>query len=177
MENFDHKVERLKDILKGKENPFLTPPSYFDDLSGAIFKKIEALPDFNNAPQSSPFAVPDGYFENLPSQIAEKVITSKNTRNPSWLANILRPTIAIPFAFASIIVIACIIYFNQNKNSQIPEQEFTSDDLNESNYLLNIDESVFVDLISFENTNIKTDSLEEYLMDNEIDVAQLENEL
>ena len=163
------------------ENKWSEVASSRHDWYRVIYPEFEAiLLKYENGDQSRRKVARDsvyGYFENLSSQIAEKVIASKNTRNPSWLANILRPTIAIPFAFASIIVIACIIYFNQNKNSQFPEQEFTSDDLNESNYLLNIDESVFVDLISFENTNIKTDSMEEYLMDNEIDVAQLENEL
>lgn len=178
MENFNYKEEeRLKELLKGNENPFSTPPSYFDNLSGDILHKIETLPDFNGVAPTTPFGVPDHYFENLSTQITDRVIASKNARKPSLLASLFRPTIAIPLAFASIVLIASIIYFNQNKNINLPVQEFTSEDLDESDFLQNIDESVFVDLITFDNTNIKEDSLEEYLLDNEIDISQLENEL
>ena len=169
--------EKLKELLKGHENPFLTPNSYFENLSDSIIQRVYAQPDFNVKAATSPFAVPDGYFENLSSQISNKVIASKTLRRPFWLSNIFRPAFSIPIAFASIIFIASLLYLSQNKNIPITDQEITLEDFNESDYLQNIDESVFVDLITFDNTNTKDDSIVEYLLENEIDVVQLVNEL
>lgn len=172
----DIEEEKLRELLKGKDNPFTIPSSYFEKLPDNIMDKINSLPDFENKAINNPFIVPDGYFENLPSEISVK-ITSQKSKLYTWLNNLQRPRIAIPIAFATIILLAGLFFYKQSTYTKSTQQEITADDVRNSTYMFNMDEDLFVDVLSNQNDSETDESLEQYLIDNNIDLSQIENKL
>ncbi len=167
--------EKLRNILKGN-NPFNVPPAYFEDLPGKMMEQINTLPDFNKHSIINPFNVPDGYFENLPSIVSENILIRKS-KLELWLSSIQRPRIAIPIAFATIIILAGLFYYKQSSVSNLPVQELTAEDLSNSSYIQSIDEDFFVDVLAGQTIDNSNESIEQYLIDNNIEINQIENKL
>lgn len=172
----DIEEEKLRELLKGIDNSFTVPPGYFEKLPDNIMDKINSLPDFEKKAVNNPFIVPDGYFENLPSEISVK-ITSQKSILYTWLNNLQRPRIAIPIAFATIILLAGLFFYQQSTYTKSTQQEITADEISNSTYMFSIDEDLFVDVLSNQNDNVSDESLEQYLIDNNIDLSQIENKL
>jgi hypothetical protein len=167
--------ENLRDILNGNENSFNVPKDYFENLPDEIMKRVNELPDFEKTSNENPFEVPANYFENLPNIVSEKITSRK--KSSSIVIRILRPAVLVPLSFAAIITIF-FIYLSSVKNISTPsEKEFTADDLKNSTYFQSIDEDLLVEMLPMEYTIASEDSLEQYLIDNNIDISQLENEL
>lgn len=167
--------EKLRKALKGNE-PFNVPPAYFDELPGKIMDQINTLPDFSKNAQINPFIVPDGYFENLPSIVSENILVQKS-KLELWLSSIQRPRIAIPIAFATIILLVGLFFYKQSSVSIVPVQELTAEDLSNSNFIQSIDEDYIVDIIANQTTDNSDESIEQYLIDNNIELTQIENKL
>ena len=167
--------EKLRKALKGNE-PFNVPPAYFDELPGKIMDQINTLPDFSKNAQINPFTVPDGYFENLPAIVSENILNQKS-KLELWLSSIQRPRIAIPIAFATIILLAGLFFYKQSSISNLPVQELTAEDLSNSNFIQSIDEDFFVDVLANQSTDNSDESIEQYLIDNNIEIIQIENKL
>lgn len=167
--------EKLRNILKGN-NPFNVPPAYFEDLPGKMMEQINTLPDFNKHSIINPFNVPDGYFENLPSIVSENILIRKS-KLELWLSSIQRPRIAIPIAFATIIILAGLFYYKQSSVSNLPVHELTAEDLSNSSYIQSIDEDFFVDVLAGQTIDNSNESIEQYLIDNNIEINQIENKL
>ncbi len=171
----DKPEEKLRTIAGKNENSFSVPDGYFEKLPGEIMDKINALPDFEKTAAINPFLVPEGYFENLPNAISGK-ITAKKTIAQSWLNIFSRPRFVIPAAFATIVILAGLFFFKQ-KNTTLPYQEITAEDLKNSTYLQSIDEDLFVEILSTRNSVPTDETFEEYLIDNHVDLSQIENKL
>lgn len=171
----NNEEERLRAALNGK-SPFNVPSGYFEELQGKIMNQINELPDFDKTALVNPFVVPDGYFENLPSAIAGKIVERKS-KLETWLSGIQRPRIAIPIAFATIIMLTGIYFYKQKNIVVLPIQEFTFDDFENSTYIQSIDEELFVDVIAGQKDIITDESIEQYLLDNNIELTQIENKL
>ena len=167
--------EKLRITLNGN-NPFNVPPAYFENLHGKIMDQINTLPDFNKNAQINPFAVPDGYFENLPSIVSENILTRKS-KLELWLSSIQRPRIAIPIAFATLILLAGLFFYKQSSVSNMPVQQLTAEDLSNSNFIQSIDEDFFVEVLADQTSDNSDESIEQYLIDNNIDINQIENKL
>lgn len=167
--------EKLRKALKGNE-PFNVPPAYFDELPGKIMDQINTLPDLSKNAQINPFIVPDGYFENLPSIVSENILVQKS-KLELWLSSIQRPRIAIPIAFATIILLVGLFFYKQSSVSNVPVQELTAEDLSNSNFIQSIDEDYIVDIIANQTTDNSDESIEQYLIDNNVELTQIENKL
>ena len=167
---------KLQNLLKKNENSFSIPEGYFENLPGKIMDQIIALPDFETPAVINPFHAPEGYFETLPLSISEKIIAKKPTLY-SWINNLQRPRIAIPIAFATVLFLAILFIIKQQTVKSDNIQEFTIDDLKNSTYIQCMDEDLFVDFISTQNVSKSDDSFEQYLIDNNIELTQIENKL
>ena len=168
--------EQLRVAIKGNENFFTVPSGYFDELSEKVFAQIEALPDFDKSSPANPFEVPNNYFENLPSIVSERIVKRKS-RLEIWLSEIQRPRIAIPIAFATLIILAGIFFMKQKSIVNHQSQEISVEDLRNSTYIQAIDEDLFVDVLASQKEITSDDSLEQYLIDNNIELTQIENNL
>ncbi len=174
-ENSEEKA--LKNLLNGAENSFKVPDGYFEMLSSKIMDKIDSQPDFNKSSEVNPFSVPEGYFEKLPIQIGDRISTSAKHSFPSFIANLKRPRFAIPIGFASLVLIALVVLFSQKKLSVQHEKEISYDELENSSYFDSFDEDLLLGMVPTQNTEAADDSLEQYLLDNNIEISQIENEL
>jgi len=171
----DNREDKLRELLGKNENTFSVPTDYFEKLPGEIMDKINTLPDFEKSAVTNPFKVPDNYFEKLPIAVSEKIAAGKSSFLP-WLNFMNRPRFVIPAAFATIVILAGLFFFTQ-RNTTTPFQEITFEDLKNSTYLQSMDEDLFVEVLSAQNEITSDESLEQYLIDNNIDLSQIENKL
>lgn len=167
--------DKLRATLKGN-SPFNVPSGYFEELPEKIMIQIDGLPDFEKTSVINPFAVPEGYFENLPSTLAGKIATRKS-KLESWLSSLQRPRIAIPIAFATVFILAGLFFYKQQCIITPLIQELSADDLRNSSYIQSIDEELFVDVLASQIDLNMDESFEQYLIDNNIELTQLENKL
>lgn len=174
-ENSDEKA--LKNLLNGKENSFIVPNGYFEELPSKILDRIDALPDFNTSSEINPFAVPEDYFEKLPHIISDRISATRKSAFPSFLVNLKLPRFSIPIGIASIIIIAIVVLFSQKKITVQPEKEISCDDLKNSSYFESFDEDLLVGMIPAQDIEAADDSLEQYLIDNNIEISQIETAL
>ena len=177
MENLSNsEEEKLRTALKGKVNPFEVPSCYFEELPGKISAQLNSLPDFEKTSVVNPFKVPTNYFENLSEEISRKLNT-KNQKVHSCIDRLFRPRIAIPVAFATIVIIAGLFFYKQRVNSLPIQEEFTVEDLNNSYFLETIDEGLIADALDNQKIDTLYDDYEQYLIDNNIEISQIENAL
>ncbi|MBL0103805.1 MAG: hypothetical protein IPP51_08655 [Bacteroidetes bacterium] len=180
----DNIDENLRKLLEKSDSsaPFRVPDNYFEAFPGQMDKIISQLPDFEKSPAVNPFSVPDGYFEQLPLQINEAILASdKKTR--SWkeiLIAALRPSISIPSVLTVSLAITAFFFFTKIHRIDVPAySEISNEEFNSSTIALEVDESTLIQVLTDENieTSSIEDSYEEYLLDNNIDITQLEKKL
>lgn len=137
--------------------------------------------------KKNPFEVPDGYFDSFSSKLQDKIAAEK--KQSAWSAifdTIIKPKIAIPI-LASVCLVAVGIKFMYKPSATInaTNSEVTYSDLSQSSYFHEIDESTLTEALyssnEIANHNAKTESdnnhIENYLIDNNIDAAELESAL
>jgi hypothetical protein len=162
---------RLSELKR--ENPFQVPDSYFDSLADNIQQQIQVLPDFDKVAAQNPFNVPEGYFDSLPTAIQQRIIDERSERISvgRWIASVLfRPKFAVAFASVAVLLVFSVRYFSRTINVSSTASEISYTDL---------DESVLYDALAEQSnsTTQKDESIEDYLIDNHIDVSQLTEHL
>lgn len=165
-----------------KENPFSIPENYFESLADNIQQKIQAIPDLERTKKENPFLVPPDYFDALPTTIQQRIVDSKKKERVfgEWISFALRPKYALAFASIVILLVFGIRYIRKQTILETPEKYITLEDLQNSTYVAELDESMLIELIEQQNKNnsVQEDnSIEQYLIDNGIEVAQIENHL
>lgn len=160
--------------------------AYFDGFSSKLQNRINDIEDIKafaptllEIPKYNPFEVPADYFDELPTIVQECILESKNKRSRfEWIILLLKPRFAFPMIVILFITIAGINYMNKNAELKNTEEELSLED-----HLYYIDEIEIIDQLtadaSIEAENVSTDesSIENYLLDNNIDESNLNNEL
>ena len=194
--NDDHNISNEDNDLNGmapklsklsSNNPFNPSDSYFDSFTSKLQNRIDdeeeikaLAPTLLSIDKYNPFEVPKDYFEELPTIVQERVIESKKkSAGLEWLILLFRPRFAIPMIITIFIAIAGINYFINKSVKNIESAEELS--LEDNLYYINetdILEHLTADA-SIENESISEDdnSIENYLLDNNIDESNLSNEL
>lgn len=179
--------DELKKLAPGlsklkNENPFRVPDNYFDSLPDTIQQKINALPDLERMNKENPFSVPEGYFDSLPMNIQQRIVDEKKKKSifGEWLSISFRPKYALAFVTVVLLALFGIMYLMKPKTVEAPDNYVSCEDVKNSSCFNDIDESTLVEILEHQdkNANVKEDnSIEQYLMDNDIDISQLENHL
>lgn len=178
----DEEIKKSAPMLSAmkKENPFTVPEGYFDSLESEVMKKIEALPDFESVSGKNPFAVPEGYFDSLPASIQER-ISSNSARRISLTAWITRPVPKYSLAFASIglLLLFCINYFTRTIHVEYAAQQRIEYGQLDETVLAQLDESVLAEVFAEETAAAEEqdESLENYLLENDIDLNSITEQL
>jgi len=177
----DNNDENLLPGLK-RENPFKVPDGYFESLPGKTIQRIQGETELNEVSNENPFHVPEGYFQSLPAVVRQKI--SENNRRSGineWIGRFLfRPKYVLAFGIILLMLVFGIKYFNQKGIQRLEDVQISCDDLKNSDYLAEVDESLILDALEQQapNENMKEDqSIEQYLIDNDVDISQLENHL
>lgn len=179
--DFNKEAPELSKI--SKENPFKVPVDYFDSLSDNILQKINAIPDLERMKRENPFSVPDGYFDTLPAKIQQRIIDRKKkiSFSAEWISIIFRPKLALAIASVIILLVFGIKFLMKTGSTESSDNFLSCEEVKNSSYFNDMDESILVDILENEQTKnpgVKEDnSMEQYLLDNDIDISQLENRL
>ena len=178
------------DDLNGmnNNNPFKASNDYFENFTSKLNARIDNLeeitpiaPILSSIPKYNPFEVPKEYFDELPSRIQEQTIRHKPASALSdWLMMVIKPRVLIPLFSIALIAFAGIRYMNNN--AQLPVKQ-VAEEISVEEQLYNIDESTIIEKLTAdantENESVSTDdnSIENYLLDNNVDESNLNNEL
>lgn len=182
--NNDDDLEKMAPGLSQvkKENPFKVPEDYFTGLPNSILQKIEALPDLEKLNKANPYQVPDDYFDSIPSAVQQRIIEEKNKKRffRGWASISFRPAYALALVVVVVLVAFGIRFFTKPSDLQAPENYFSLEEIQNSACFAELDEAAIVDVLEQQNKNTTTEddnSLEQYLIDNNIDISQIENRL
>jgi hypothetical protein len=188
-------IENDNDDLKGmapkllklsNSNPFKADTDYFENFESRLKQNIDGLdeikteaPYLYNIPKYNPFEVPAHYFDEVPTIIQQRCIESKPAISIiDWLLLLIKPRFAVP-VLATIFIAISGIHFME-KNADLPKTE-TAEEISVEEQLYNIDESTIVEALTTEPADLKqnnaNENIENYLIDNDIDETNLENEL
>ena len=194
--NDDHNISNEDNDLNGMapklsklgaNNPFNPSEDYFNSFTSKLQNRIEdeedikvLAPTLLSIAKYNPFEVPADYFDEFPTLIQERVIASKN--KPSyfeWLFLFLKPRLVVPMLAIVFVSIIGIEYMN----NKVEVKTETSEDLSLEDHLYYIDETDIIDQltadasIETESASDDDNSIENYLLDNNIDESNLNNEL
>ena len=187
-------LKRINDVLSGMknemqddktQNPFHTPEGYFDSLNAEVMKKLASIPDTESVSEDLPFKVPAGYFDTLPTIIQQRII-DMNAREFSlsrWVASAFsRLTPGYSIAFASIILVVALSTFFLTRTIEVDysAQRIQESEKMDAAYLQQLDEYVLAEVYIEESSAVaetQDDGIENYLIDNDIDLNSLSEHL
>ena len=160
-----------------KELPFRVPDGYFEGLEHSVMDKIQTpIPGREPEPLTPAFTVPAGYFEQLPLLINERIAEKRTGRIRQLIT---RPAFSISIAaafLAALLLTRPALWFHTGSPAEAVT--LTADDLGNSYYLGELDESLIIEaLADYDATDhpeaqAETD-LEDYLIENHIDINQI----
>jgi hypothetical protein len=151
---------------------------YFKKVNGEIIS------------ESDPFIIPDGYFDELPQRVMDKITLKQKEQQANINPGILLRRIWVPISLAATIALFLILRqpYTQNNNStvsdsivltyQSPEYDPTYADealMIEESSITENDEaqidlmSMSTDLNSYDTTEISTDEMIQFLIDENYD--------
>ncbi len=180
----DPDLDRLAPQLSklDKSNPFKVPDGYFDSLPEMIQQKINAVPDLERMNRENPFHVPEGYFDSLPAVIQQRIVDGKPAKSLSreWILNLFRPRY-IAWAVVLLLLVFGIKYLTKPVILSSSGNYLSYEEAENSDFINYIEESAFIDVLdqeTDESASGKEDTgIEQYLLENNIDISQLENNL
>jgi hypothetical protein len=160
------------------------PEGYFDQLPSFI----QAQAVLSDVKKENPFTVPADYFDYLPARIQERI--QQTSIRESWLSKLLEKLFSpkLAFAFSITLVVAVIgIYLLQHPadvtGNKMQLSELNKKDITET--ANDFDESYLIDELSISTSanpsnnavSDKQNNIEDYLIDNKVDVNALLKEM
>ncbi len=169
-------------------NPFKANEDYFERFTSKLQNKIDDYEEIHTeAPilasilKYHPFEVPKDYFDYLPTRVQQTVLDKKeNTTIIEWFMLLVKPRFAVPVLCTILIAFAGINFMNKNAEAAKTE---VAEEITTEEQLYNIDESAIIESMdanqSNENTTVANPetTIQDYLLDNNIDENNLKNEL
>ena len=129
--------------------------------------ELKSFPELSIRSHREPFEAPEGYFDQLSSHIQDRISKENKKTSPIFF---LRPVTIVTCLVILLVVSGTYIYFNQ-KNTKT-ELAVTYDDILESEYYNEIDESTLCEAIppisttATNSVNKDDKSIDEYLITN-----------
>lgn len=170
-----------------KKASFSVPDNYFDTLPTEIMDKITSDPLLNPAAKANPFALPENYFNELPLDISNRIEKAKASKsNPAGLFKaVLRPQYAVSLITACFALFVCIRFFEKPVTVNISQPTAENISISESDLLNGMDESTLLNEISDESIallnpdtkNVADKEMEDYIINNNIDISDFVKEL
>lgn len=162
--------DKLRKLAGTAEGTMKTPDGYFNKLNADIMQKTAGLPKENK----EAFQVTEHYFEDLPLKIADRIAAGKSSSPLFTLKRVLAP-----LAIAALLAIGFFFGPDVSTKNTDAEEIITAQELHEAGILMEMDEEALVEQLAGQNDfNMSaTDSLTQYLLDNNIEQSQLENQL
>jgi hypothetical protein len=163
---------------------FITPDGYFESLNSEVVNKTEALPDFETASNANPFKTPEGYFDALPTIIQHRIISQNKKRVPvyTWIQEVFSSP--VPKYSLALVSLLLVVFFSIKYFTRTIKVEYANDgpetEQLESFYLSQLDETVLSEAYAEERvttTNLPDNGIENYLLENNIDLNLISEQL
>lgn len=163
--------QNIRKLTSNQPNSFSTPVNYFDQLHADLMTRTNIL----EKSTQEVYCVPTDYFETLPSQINDRVIQRSSKISFSFYS---KPKFLIPIGLTMALIVTTCYFSFHNKNISSDTSSVTVEDIRSCGYLLDLDEQVIMDVLVKQSpfTNQSSD-IEQYLLDNHIDISQLSSAL
>lgn len=159
------------------------PEGYFDSLPSFI--QSQAI--LSDIKKENPFVVPANYFDYLPARIQEKVHAKKTSWIDSILEKLFSPRLAYALSITILLTAAGIYYFNQNEKiieNNVALSELNKTELIETANDIIPDENFIIDELTAEGIDpsesenkTNSDEIENYLIENNVDINTLIKEM
>ena len=178
MKNEEFSDDKLKEMLKNSSSnsSFNVPAGYFEGLSEKVMNSINALPDFEKQPVTQPFSVPADYFEKLPEIINNRITSAKENKFSIWKW-FFNPSRLIPATFSILLFVGSYFYFTRTQTFNLNNDTCTENDIDDSQYLQSLDDIDMIEYLANQSDDSQTDEYDQYLLDHDIDISQLEKNL
>ncbi len=171
-----------------KKKVFSVPADYFDSLPDQIMDKVSTTPQFEEIAVSNPFTVPENYFEELPLNIINRIEASQSKRFTlaGLLARVVCPKYSLSLIAACFALFISIKFFERPINMNASNATAQNISISESDVLGEVDESTLMNEIADESTSaIKTTTtknagdknIQDYIINNNIDISDVAKEL
>jgi hypothetical protein len=170
-----------------KKEVFSIPANYFDSLSNQIIDKVSTDAAFEKSAVTNPFSVPENYFEELPLEIINRIGTlqAEKLSLGELFARALRPKYSLSIITACFAVFLCVKFFEKPMMLNAPSSTSENVFISETDVLGEVDESTLISVVTEESASvIKTDkknagdkNMEDYIINNNIDISDLAKEL
>lgn len=146
------------------------------------------IPGNSSLGKKNVFLTPDNYFEKLPLDISDKIQSGKGLHGKFTLVQSRGPLLNLRLIAVFVVLISTIsggiFYWNKTQNSNQNENVLSFEDLINSEFVSELDESMLVD--AYTSGTIQTDEdlnetensiLEDYLIENNTDITLIMNDL
>ena len=153
-----------------RSNPFTVPPGYFESAESSILAETTAP---SSLARETPFRVPEGYFDRFPSLVRENL-----TRRKRSMPHLLRPAFALAVAAA----FTGILLLTKPVSRTVPGEQpaLSYEELDASGYLGDVDETALIEALEAGDVKAAAGNdadIENYLIDNHVELDQITNEL
>ena len=174
----EEKKSLLNLIEKNLSGGFSVPENYFEMLSKNISDKVQSIPNLSSVAKQNVFEVPDGYFSQLENSIRENISAEKVSvviPVESWYR---RPKLVLAYAAVLVFGIFISTYVLKTNITSVTDNDISLNDIYSSDFVSELDESSLVALLD-ESSSPSDNSaqIEDYMIDNNIDVSTLTDEL
>jgi hypothetical protein len=185
--NFNDDEDEIANHSKvNVNNPFKASNDYFEFFSTKLNTRIEQLeelklmaPVLAAIPKYNPYEVPENYFDELPTLVQEKA--NQQTVKFSileWLLLFIKPRVLVPVCSIALIAFLGIKYITNT--AQLPVVEIAEETTIEEQ-LYTIDEATIIEKLTADATiqnegATEEDNIENYLLENNLDESNLNNE-
>ena len=164
---------------KNVSGGFSVPENYFEMLSENISDKVRRIPNLVSIPKENVFEVPDGYFAQLENAIREN-ISSQRESVPVLLEQwYRRPKLVLAYAAVlTFIVVASTYILNSGINRTVTDKDISLSDIYSSDFVTELDETSLVALLEESAGPVENSTqIDDYMIDNNIDISTLTDEL
>jgi hypothetical protein len=177
MKEHNQEKKSLLDSLDkdGLSGGFSVPANYFEMLSENISAKVSSIPNLFSVLKENVFEVPDGYFIQLRNAIHENVSAQKEMIPVTAERWFKRPKLVLAYASVALMLIVTSVYF-MNLNHMVTEKDISFSDIYASDIVSELDETSLAAMLDEPSSSTST-QLEDYMIDNNIDVSTLTDEL
>lgn len=185
--NIEDEPENILNLRRsGNKNPFKPDSDYFDEFTNRLQNRIDQLEEIKDdapillsIPKYNPFEVPSDYFDELPTLIQNKIMIKPESSFMEWFSLLIKPRFIIPVVATLLIAIAGINYIN---NHSIQPVTPIAEEINIDDQLQTIDETTIIDELTAQTeTSVEAESendkIVNYLIENEVDETNFNNEL
>ena len=178
-EHNEEKKSLLDSMEKNLSGGFAVPENYFEMMSASIENKVRSITNLVSVPKENVFKVTEEYFSELENAIRENISSERISVQKEVEQWYRRPKLVLAYASVLIFVLVTSTYFmTSNIHQTVSDKDISFNDIYSSDYVNELDENSLVALLEESSAPAQSSTqLEDYMIDNNVDISTLTDEL